>query len=96
MNFIRLLICNARDAQAHYLLEQDICESLDYLALETGYQHAELWSQDDGTLVILMTTWASRDAALQFESSSVNNLLTAMVSRHVIGAPVVQIYRVIC
>ena len=96
MSFVRLFIAQARDAETHYLLERDLCEAKDYLLAESGYVSSEVWSEDNGLAAALLTTWSSREAALGFHQSSVNNLLTAVTKRHSAGSPVVKVFRVIC
>src|SRR5262245_12171554 len=95
-SFVRLFIVQARDAETHYLLERDLCEAKDYLLAESGYLHSEVLSEDTGLAVALLTTWASREAAVGFHQSSINDLLMAVTNRHIAGSPVVKLFRVIC
>ena len=38
----------------------------------------------------------SREAAVAFHQSSINDLLTAVTNRHIAGSPVVKLFRIIC
>jgi hypothetical protein len=96
MSFIRLMIVNARDAQAQYMIERDFCEARDYLADKAGCQSSQVLSQDDGLMVAFLTVWASREDALQFHESGLNNLVTTVTDRHITGRPVIWLLRIIC
>ena len=89
MSFIRLMIVNARDAQAQYMIERDFCEARDYLADKSGCQLSQVLSQDDGLIVAFLTVWASREDALQFQDSGLNNLVCTVTERHITGRPVI-------
>ena len=95
-SFVRLFIVQARDAKSHYLLERDLCEAKDYLLAESGYVDSEVLSEDNGLTAALLTTWASREAAVAFHQSSMNDLLMAVTKRHIAGSPVVKLLRIIC
>jgi hypothetical protein len=95
MSFIRLMIVNARDAQAQYMIERDFCEAKDYLADEPHCQLSQVLSQDDGLMVAFLTVWASREDALQFNDSGLNNLVTTVTERHITGRPVIWLLRII-
>ena len=96
MSFMRLFIVNARDARAQYLIERDFCEAKDYLAHESRCQLSQVLSQDDGLMVAFLTVWASREDALQFHESGLNNLVTSVTERHITGRPAIWLLRVIC
>src|SRR2546427_8916593 len=95
-SFVRLFIAHARDALAQYQIERDFCEAKDYLPAESGYERSEVLSQDDGLMVAFLTVWTSREAAMQFHLSGLNDLLTAVTKRHIAGTPVVKLFRIIC
>jgi hypothetical protein len=96
MSFIRLTIVHARDAQAQYMIERDFCEAKDYLADKLGCVLSQVLSQDDGLMVAFLTVWASREDALWFQHSGLNNLVTTVTERHIAGRPVIWLLRVIC
>ncbi len=95
-SFVRLFIVQARDAQAQYFLERDLCEAKDYLPTESGCLHSQVWSLDDGLAVALLTSWDSHEAATQFHFSGLNTLLTAVTQRHIAGSPTLRVFRIIC
>jgi hypothetical protein len=96
MTFTRLMIVYARDAEAHHRIERDFCEAKEHLADEPACVRSEVLSQDDGLMVSLVTVWASREAAVWFDSGGLNNLLMTVTARHIRGTPVVKLFRVIC
>ena len=96
MSFIRLMIVNARDAQAQYFIERDFCEAKHYLSDESRCQLSQVLSQDDGLMVAFLTVWTTREDALQFHESGLNNLVTTVTERHITGRPVIWLLRIIC
>ena len=92
---MRLLLMNARDAIAQHQIERELCFLQDHLACEQGYQRGCVLSQDDGLLVGLLTVWTTREAALRFNDSALNELLMAVTEMRIAGTPVVKLFRII-
>ncbi len=96
MTFTRVMIVYARDAVAHQQIERDLCDAIAHIGSESGYIRSEVLSEDDGLMVGLLTTWDSRETAQLFHTSGLSRLIMAVTEPHTLGAPVVQLFRVIC
>ena len=93
---VRLYLIYARDAIAQQQIERDLCDLKGYLTAEAGCERAEVWSQDDGLMVAMVTVWSTRDDAMRFHASGLNSLLEAVAELRIAGLPDVKLFRVIC
>ena len=89
-----MFIVSARDAISQYEIEQDLCELKAHVASETGCQHADVITQDDGLAVCLISLWASREDALRFHASGLNSLYTTVIALRITGDLDVKLFRV--
>jgi hypothetical protein len=96
MSYARLFLVYARDAIAQQQIEHDLCDLKGYLTAEVGCERAEVWSQDDGLAVAMVTVWSTRDDALRFDGSGLNSLLEAIAGVRIAGLPDVKLFRVVC
>jgi heme-degrading monooxygenase HmoA len=92
--YARMMIVEAIDDEGLLQVGRDLSDTTHDLSAEPGYERSEILTEDDGRMLVSLTIWQSREDALRFHSSRLNRRLVAKVDSHVIGGPVVKLFKV--
>jgi len=74
-------------------IKRDFCQAARAVAIQRGYERSDVLIEDDGLMLMFMTVWKSREDAMRFGLSGLHHLVLVTIDAHVVGSPVVKLFR---
>jgi hypothetical protein len=93
--YAHLLVAQAINEIASLHIKRDFCQAARAVAVQRGHQRSDVLIEEDGLMLMFLTIWKSREDALRFGSSGLHNLVLVTIDAHVVGSPVVKLFRLL-